>query len=152
MWGTLYLVGLKLGSASQREKAISTIVNAPAPCGASTYSSSGQLRHLPFPMAWKRCFGTCPELGTYQNGAFWATPLSYLTKAILATTASHTSLSYKFLERTLGACVDDFKVHGIFEDVDYGRPSQSHGVLNYTASVTNVLWAARQLDTPTSLS
>ena len=35
---------------------------------------------------------------------------------------------------------------GIFEDVDYGRPATSHGVLNYTASATNALWAAKLLE------
>ena len=39
------------------------------------------------------------------------------------------------------------KAHGIYEDVDYGTPYTSRGVLNYTASATNVLWAAKLLDT-----
>ena len=45
------------------------------------------------------------------------------------------------------AYVADFQANGIFEDVNHGRlvGTQSHGVLNYTASATNVLWAAKML-------
>ena len=40
----------------------------------------------------------------------------------------------------------DFKARGIYEDVDYGKPATNHGVLNYTASATNALWAAKLLE------
>ena len=83
----------------------------------------------------------CPNLtlwgtqanGTYQNGAYWATPLSYMASALLQN--GHGA----FLESLLGAAVADFKAHGIYEDVDYGLPATAHGVLNYTASATNAL-------------
>ena len=86
----------------------------------------------------------CPNLtlwgtqanGTYQNGAYWATPLSYMASALLQN--GHGA----FLESLLGAAVADFKAHGIYEDVDYGLPATAHGVLNYTASATNALLAA----------
>ena len=42
--------------------------------------------------------------------------------------------------------VHDHDWAGIYEDVDYGRPATSHGVLNYTASATNALWAGKLLD------
>ena len=50
-----------------------------------------------------------------------------------------------FAEEIVSECIADFKAHGIYEDVDYGSPATSHGVLNYTASATNVLWAANLL-------
>ena len=89
----------------------------------------------------------CPNLtlwgtqanGTYQNGAYWATPLSYMASALLQN--GHGA----FLESLLGAAVADFKAHGIYEDVDYGLPATAHGVLNYTASATNALLAAKLL-------
>eukprot|EP01043_Picozoa_sp_COSAG02_P002332 COSAG02_NODE_54_length_43941_cov_54.857990_8_plen_61_part_00 len=34
----------------------------------------------------------------------------------------------------------------IYEDIDYGRLATSHGVLNYTESATNALWAAKLLE------
>jgi hypothetical protein len=60
----------------------------------------------------------------------------YITTALVAT--GHTD----FARQLLGECIDDFKTHGIYEDVDYGTPATSRGVLNYTASATNVLKAA----------
>ena len=51
-----------------------------------------------------------------------------------------------FLTEILTEAVSDFKSHGIYEDIDYGRPATSHGVLNYTASATNALWAAKLLE------
>jgi hypothetical protein len=47
---------------------------------------------------------------------------------------------------TDGTCARWITGSGIFEDVDYGRPATSHGVLNYTASATNALWAAKLLE------
>ena len=42
------------------------------------------------------------------------------------------------------------KSNGIYEDVDFGpnnpSPRYAHGVLNYTASATNALWAAQLLE------
>ena len=74
-----------------------------------------------------------------QNGAYWATPLSYIASAMLAT--GHAG----FLTTLLTEALADFKKHGIYEDVDYNRPATSHGVLNYTASATTALWAAKLL-------
>ena len=71
--------------------------------------------------------------------AYWATPLSYVTSALLAT--GHA----EFAEQLLSEAVADFMANGIYEDVDYGFPAHSKGVLNYTASATNVLWAAKRL-------
>ena len=71
--------------------------------------------------------------------AYWATPLSYVTSAMLAT--GHAD----FAEAMLSEAIADFKAHGVYEDIDYGWPTQSKGVLNYTASATNVLWAAKRL-------
>jgi hypothetical protein len=43
------------------------------------------------------------------------------------------------------------KSNGIYEDINQKgptnpTPSYSHGVLNYTASATNALWAAKLLE------
>ena len=75
-----------------------------------------------------------------QNGAYWATPLSYVTAALLNT--NHAD----FAETLLAEAIEDFKLHGIYEDVDYDLPNGgTRGVLNYTASATNVLWGAKLL-------
>eukprot|EP00041_Stephanoeca_diplocostata_P023209 m.565514 g.565514 ORF g.565514 m.565514 type:complete len:555 (+) comp22245_c0_seq1:229-1893(+) len=143
VWGSAYLVALGLSTPSRRQAAMDAIAT-----NADTYLAHGQLRHLPYPTFWTRCTWSpdeesipsgCPAEGTYQNGAFWATPLSYLTKAMIATNNT------PFARQVLEACVADFKANGIYEDVDYGRPAVSKGVLNYTASATNVLYAVKEL-------
>ena len=80
----------------------------------------------------------CAGKGTYQNGAFWATPLSYVTQAFLQT--GHGAAAVTLLKE----CVSDFKQRGIYEDVNWALGAR--GVLNYTASATNVLWAAKLLN------
>jgi hypothetical protein len=54
----------------------------------------------------------CAPNGTYQNGAYWATPLSYIASAMLATDHAN------FLEELLAEAIVDFKSHG--------EPSFSH--------------------------
>jgi hypothetical protein len=102
------------------------------------YFRAGQVRHLPYPTTWNRCFGvaqegdlSCPGPGTYQNGAYWATPLHYIATAMKAT--GHAS----FAESIIADAIHDFKTGGIYEDVDYGYPANSKGVLNYTVRVAN---------------
>ena len=166
VWGSAYLVALNLSTAARRQAAMDELVQH-----KSLYFQAGQVRSMPFPTLWTRCDFSpkgmgkinpagCAPNGTYQvrapfaflsaacqsmlgvvrqNGAYWATPLSYIASAMLAT--GHAD----FLTTLLTEALADFKAHGIYEDVDYGRPATSHGVLNYTASATNALWAAKLL-------
>ena len=70
----------------------------------------GQLRHLPAGEFWEALFEPVPE-GTYQNGAFWATPIEWLVAAIaqrdrsLAVIALKDLLSY-FENRGIYECVN----------------------------------------------
>jgi hypothetical protein len=102
VWGSLYAVSLGLGAESRRRRALSAILGArglqcsccaDAPDGSPAFLL-GQVRHLPVGCFWDRCImdhfdpGKPPcsavPKGTYQNGAFWATPLPYLARAALA--------------------------------------------------------------------
>lgn len=153
VWGTAYLVALNLSSAAKRRAAMEAMVSKP-----DDFFSAGQVRSMPAGKYWSRCCWQppmaggacqvsngsvpgpgCPAAGTYQNGAFWATPLAYFAAALTSTGFG------PFAELLVSAAVTDFKQNGIYEDVDYGRPATSRGVLNYTASVVNVLAAARLL-------
>ena len=140
VWGSAYLVALNLSTPARRKAAMAAMVGA-----KETYFRAGQVRSLPFPQLWTRCDfapggqGHCAANGTYQNGAYWATPLSYVTAAMIGT--GHAD----FAEELLAEAVADFKTRGIYEDVDDGYPAHSKGVLNYTASATSALWAAKLL-------
>lgn len=141
VWGSAYLVALNLSTPARQKAAMQTMVD-----NKDVYFRSGQVRSLPFPQLWTRCDfspggqGHCVPNGTYQNGAYWATPLPYITSAMIRT--GHAD----FAKELLAEAIDDFKTGGIYEDVDYGFPAHAKGVLNYTASATNVLLAARMLE------
>lgn len=140
VWGSAYLVALNLSSPYRQRVALQTMVD-----NKDVYFRSGQVRSLPFPQLWSRCDfapggqGHCVPNGTYQNGAYWATPLPYITAALIQT--GHTD----FAKELLSEAIDDFKTSGVYEDVDYGFPAHAKGVLNYTASASNALLAARLL-------
>merc|ERR1712086_347445 len=88
-------------------------------------------------------FGGCPRNGTYQNGAHWATPLPYVVQALLSTGNG------AFATQLMEEAMEEFKTRGIFEDVGFETQTNttpiSLGILNYTASATNALLAARLL-------
>jgi hypothetical protein len=140
VWGSAYLVALNLSTPAKRHAAMAEMV-----AHKETYFRNGQVRSMPYPALWTRCCwtpnckGGCAADGTYQNGAYWATPLYYVTRAMIAT--GHAG----FAKQLLRECIDDFQQNGIYEDVDNGFPAHSKGVLNYTASATNVLLAAKLL-------
>eukprot|EP00656_Telonema_subtile_P029788 TRINITY_DN32869_c0_g1_i1.p1 TRINITY_DN32869_c0_g1~~TRINITY_DN32869_c0_g1_i1.p1 ORF type:complete len:436 (-),score=61.60 TRINITY_DN32869_c0_g1_i1:175-1482(-) len=140
VWGSAYIVALNLSTPAKQAAAMNEMVQF-----KSRYFSAGQVRSLPMPLLWTKCnftyggTGLCAPNGTYQNGAYWATPLTYMTAAMINTG------NVGFAETLLEECISDFKQNGIYEDVDYGLPAVSKGVLNYTASAANVLQAAKLL-------
>jgi hypothetical protein len=108
VWGTAYLVAMNLSTAAKRQAAMDEMVN-----NADKYFLAGQARSIPFPNYWDRCDFTpagqgdktgrhCAARGTYQNGAFWATPHTYLTAALLATNHS------QFAEAMLSDAIANF--------------------------------------------
>eukprot|EP00052_Salpingoeca_macrocollata_P020078 m.168129 g.168129 ORF g.168129 m.168129 type:complete len:400 (-) comp21150_c0_seq3:93-1292(-) len=97
----------------------------------------GQVRSLPSPKTWSRCFSGCPAPGTYQNGGFWATPHAWLLPA-LANNGYHT-VAANLLNQTLS----NFQTQGVMEWVNT-QPAGS-GARGYVASATNTLAAAHVL-------
>ncbi len=76
VWGSAYAVALGVTTSTQAD-AIATWLK-------SNYDGvveNGQLRHLPAGEYWRNLLaGYAP--GTYQNGAFWATPVGWLIVAL----------------------------------------------------------------------
>jgi hypothetical protein len=86
---------------------------------ADKYFLGGQARSVPFPDYWNRCDFTpagqgdqsgrsCAAHGTYQNGAYWATPLSYLATALLAT--NHSDFAEVLLSEAITNFVSRFLI------------------------------------------
>jgi hypothetical protein len=145
IWGSAYVVALNLSSSARRQGVAAAILSQGIPSSGidGGYLGNGQLRHLPQPLAWTRCCwtpgctGGCPTFGTYQNGGYWATPLSYLAQALINQGRQQDAIA------VVRAAMADFAAQGIQEDV---TPStQAHGVAQYVASATNVVLAARIL-------
>jgi hypothetical protein len=74
------------------------------------------------------------EPGTYQNGAYWATPSGWLAWAVARRRP-------ELAGRILADLLNDFQANGIFECVNDGYAKLD----TYVASITNPLGAARRL-------
>lgn len=93
---------------------------------------NGQIRHLPLGEYWEKTFIPVEE-GTYQNGAFWATPTGWFADAIAQ---SDRALALK----TIRDALQYFENYGIFECVngDYRKLD------TYVASATNIYGACKR--------
>ncbi len=101
---------------------------------ATTIFQEGQARHLPQPLLWKECWGgSCPRAGTYQNGAFWATPLNWVLPAMALT--GHVEEA----KGVAAAALSSFRAGGVNEAIN--RDLNYVGVRDYVASAANVLGA-----------
>lgn len=138
VWGSAYMTYLGLGTLVQRTAIVNYLVNEwyqYTNGSKTTIWQEGQLRHLPQPYVWTNCFpGACSTPGTYQNGAFWATPLKWTIPAILE--YGYPDVAYEILNST----IQSFTVGGIMEAIN--RDIGYTGVKDYVASGTNVLVAA----------
>jgi len=76
-------------------------------------------------------FKPCEE-GTYQNGAYWATPLAWVIPVLAR---SNPGLANKVLE----TAITDFQKNGIHECINTGYVK----VPNFVVSATNVYGLTR---------
>lgn len=92
----------------------------------------GQIRHLPEGEFWEETFIEV-EPGTYQNGAFWATPTGWFVDAII-------DADRGLAERTIQDVLKDFRENGVFECIngDYRKLD------TYVVSATNVYGACKK--------
>ncbi len=76
VWGSAYAVALGVTTSTQAD-AIATWLKA----NYDGVVENGQLRHLPAGEYWRNLLVSYTP-GTYQNGAFWATPVGWLIVAL----------------------------------------------------------------------
>ncbi len=123
VWGSALAVSSGLTTGKQAQQVARFL--------AANYNrivQAGQVRHLPQPEHWERFLTPRPiPPGTYQNGAYWATPVPWVVP-VLARQAPE--LAVQMLQEVL----TDFRQGGICECVN-GRYRKLPG---YTASATNV--------------
>ncbi len=92
----------------------------------------GQLRHLPGGMYWQSVYHTQPD--TYQNGAYWATPVGWFVFSL-------DLVDRDLAEQTVVDMVTDFKIHGACE----WTIGDTHKLPHYLASAALPLAGIRAM-------
>ncbi len=106
IWGSAYAVEVGITSKVQTKR-ISTFL-------VEHYNETvqrGQIRHLTFSDGeWDNLFKPC-EAGTYQNGAYWATPLAWVIPV-------YAKRDLKLAKDILKTVIEDFQKNGINECIN----------------------------------
>ncbi len=128
IWGSAYAVEVGITSEKQTKRITTYLVEH-----YDETVMKGQIRHLTRTEgAWNNLFKPC-EVGTYQNGAYWATPLAWM---IPVYARSNPSLAKEMLEKA----ITDFQKNGINECINDGYVK----VPNFVVSATNVYSLTRE--------
>ena len=123
IWGSSLAAHLGLATEKQSDRIADYLVEH-----YNGIVQRGQIRHLPAGENWQRFFrkrGIKP--GTYQNGAFWATPVAWVAPTIAR---RNPGLAAKMVQDVIA----DFRERGITECVN----GDYHNVPEYVVSATNV--------------
>jgi len=127
VWGSAYAVDVGLATDVQAERIARYLAEQ-----VDEIAWKGQIRHLPLSEgSWDRLFKPCQE-GTYQNGAYWATPLAWVLPVLAR---DNPTLAANLLEEVIA----DFQENGINECINEGY----HKVPDFVVSATNVYYLTR---------
>lgn len=122
IWGSAYAIDVGITSEEQSKRITRYLVEH-----YDEIVRNAQIRHLTgSDTGWDQLFTPCKE-GTYQNGAFWATPLSW----VIPVYARH---DIELAKKMIEIVINDFKDNGINECINEGYIK----VPNYVVSATNV--------------
>ena len=127
IWGSAYAVEVGITNDEQTRRIALYLVEQ-----YDETVLNGQIRHLTRSEgAWNNLFKPCEE-GTYQNGAYWATPLAWM---IPVYARFKPNLAKEMLENV----ITDFQENGINECINDGYVK----VPNFVVSATNVYGLTR---------
>lgn len=127
IWGSAYAVEVGITDDEQAKRIAEYLVT-----NYDQLAMRGQFRHLASEdKGWNNLFINCKE-GTYQNGAYWATPLAWIVPVI----ATQDLTLAKEIVRTV---VNDFRENDINECINEGYVK----IPNYVVSATNVYCLTR---------
>ena len=122
IWGSAFAVYVGITNEEQSKKISEYLIR-----NADQIFMNGQIRHLPgSEVSWNNLFLSI-KAGTYQNGAYWATPLAWVVPVIAK---QNLPLAKKILQNV----IKDFQENGINECVN----TNYINIPNYLASATNV--------------
>lgn len=129
IWGSCYAVSIGFPMEDTLKKSIADYI-------AANYDGlvqMGQLRHTAPGTYWDRLLSGVDE-GTYQNGAYWATPTGWLIDTL---EPYYPQLAME----TLQDIITYYEAEGIYECVN----GTYQKLIHYGASASNILPAARRL-------
>lgn len=122
IWGSAYAVEVGIATEEQALKIAAFLVKH-----HNEIAKRGQIKHLVHgDSTWNKLFIPC-EAGTYQNGAYWATPLAWMVPV-------YAKLDADLAKQIVKDVITDFKENGINECINDGYVK----VPNYVVSATNV--------------
>ncbi len=127
IWGSAYAVEVGITTKEQANRISDFLIK-----NYSDIAFEGQFRHLSgWDSGWNNLFIPCKE-GTYQNGAYWATPLAWMVPVIARQNS-------KMAGEIVQTVVADFQKNGINECIneDYFK------IPNYVVSATNVYFLTK---------
>ncbi|NOX54278.1 MAG: hypothetical protein GXP27_07510 [Planctomycetes bacterium] len=127
IWGSALAVQVGCASREQADRIAKYLVRH-----YDQIIERGQVRHLPAGQTWQRLL-TPIRPGTYQNGAYWATPIAWVAPTIAGRDLS-------LAVRMVRDVIADFRRRGIAECINGPRQR----VLNYVASATNVYFLTKR--------
>ncbi len=127
IWGSAYAVEVGITNDEQTRRIALYLVEH-----YDETVLNGQIRHLTLSEgSWNNLFKPCEE-GTYQNGAYWATPLAWM---IPVYARFKPNLAKAMMEKV----ITDFQENGINECINDGYVK----VPNFVVSATNVYGLTR---------
>jgi len=127
IWGSAYAVNVGICNVEQSKRISEYLIRS-----ADHIVLNGQIRHLPeSDSAWNNLFQPCAE-GTYQNGAYWATPLAWIVPVIA-------QQNLPLAKKILHTAISDFQENGINECININYIK----IPNYVVSATNVYCLTR---------
>jgi glycogen debranching enzyme len=122
IWGSAYAVEVGITSKEQTNRIAEYLIT-----NYDEIAWRGQFRHLPGgDKGWNNLFKPFPE-GTYQNGAYWATPLAWIIPVIA-------KRNMPLAKQILKTVIDDFRENEINECINENYVK----IPNYVVSATNV--------------
>jgi hypothetical protein len=127
IWGSAYAVKIGITTIDQSKRISEYLIS-----NTNKIFMRGQIRHLhESDSVWNNLFISVP-VGTYQNGAYWATPLAWVVPVIAMQ-------DLPLAKKILRDVIKDFQENGINEciNTDYIK------IPNYVASATNVYFLTR---------
>lgn len=129
IWGSAYAVEVGLATKEQADRISGYFIE-----NYSDIVQRGQVRHLAKGEHWDRTFGDHGRApGTYQNGAFWATPLAWVAPVVGRRDAG-------LARQMVSDAIADFRKNGVYECIngDYNK------VENFVVSTVSLYHLVKQ--------